>query len=463
MLRIAARAVSSAFASLIVLGLEATGPAAAQPQSDYACRSFTAPNVGSGMPMVTTKDGVVWFVDKNANRLIRVEKDHSFTAVVPVDGATSQLTGLALAPDGAIWYSKNTSHRMGRIPANGGKGVEYELPAPNVFTGAIAAASDGRIWYVDPVVNKVGYMTGDGNVVTYDAPRFGGVPLSPAGIAVAADGSVWVTSVGLNAVFRVDPGTGAFTRYDIATPNAQPDFITPGPKGDLWFIMRAITKIGRITTSGQITEFAAEVVGLETLAAGPDGAMWFSSAQDVGRLDASSARVDTFACAGGGGMTIGPDRRLWVLGSGNGQINEVRRRSEGTAARVAATADAREARNEAGSSRGAPIETISPDQVDAIVAATSGRVVVQYSSDDPNCGYCVLGNRHYAALVATGEPQVKYLRVLYEPWTSVKQSAQAAHMHLLGLPTIVAFDKGKETSRFEGDAAPEVMKSKLRF
>lgn len=43
---------------------------------------------------------------------------------------------------------------------------------------------------------------------------------------------MWVTSAGLNAVYRVDPASGAFTRYDIATPNAQPGLITRGPKGD---------------------------------------------------------------------------------------------------------------------------------------------------------------------------------------------------------------------------------------
>jgi virginiamycin B lyase len=456
-------AIRSVFGSLLLLGLNTADPATAQPLSDYVCRGFAVPNVGSGMPMATTKDGVTWFADKNDNRLIRVEKNHSFTAVVPVDGATSQLTGLALGADGAIWYSKNTSHRIGRIPAAGGKGVEYELPAPNVFTGAIASASDGRTWYVDPVVNKVGYMTGDGNVVTYNAPSANGVPVSPAGIAVAADNSAWVTSVGLNAVLRVDPGSGTFTRYDIATPNAQPGFITRGRHGDLWFIMRAINKVGRITTDGQITEYPAHVIGLDTLAVGPDGEMWFSSNQNVGRLDVASGRVDTFACPGGGGMTIGPDRRLWVLGSGNGQMYEVSARSEGSAARVASVADAREARSAADSATGEPIETVSADRVGAITGASTGRFVVQYTSDDPGCGYCVLGNRHFEALAKMGEPQVKYARVLYEPWTSAKDSGEAARMHLLGLPTIVVFDKGKETSRFEGDAAPEAMKMRLRL
>jgi virginiamycin B lyase len=444
--------VRSALALLLASVPLTTQPVEAQAQSDYVCRGFAVPTDVSGMPMATTNDGVVWYVAKNSNRLIRVEKDHSFSAVVPVDGSTGQVTGMTLAPDGAIWYSKNTSHRMGRIPSGGGKGVEFELPAPNVFTSAIAAGADGRIWYVDPVVNKVGYITVDGNVVTYDAPSVNGMPLDPAGIAVAADGSVWVTSVGLNAVFRVDPGSGAFTRFDIATPNAQPGEITRGPNGDLWFNMRAIGKIGRITTAGTITEYPANVIGIDTLALGPDGAMWYSSNQDVGRLDTVSGRVETFACAGGGGMTIGPDKRLWVLGSGNGQMYEVALRGAGTAARVAAVGDT-----------GASVATVSADQVVAMTGSASGRVVVQYSSSDPRCGYCVIGNRHYDDLVSTENPKAKYVRVLYEPWTSASGSTEAKRVHLVGLPTIIVFENGKETSRFSGDATPEVMRSKLHL
>ena len=455
--------IQRSLACLLLFGSIATRPASAQTQSDYVCRGFAVPTDGSGMPMVTTKAGVVWYVAKNSNRLIRVEKDHSYTAVVPVDGGTGQLTGLTLAADGSVWYSKNTSHRIGRIPADGGKGVEYELSAPNVFTSGISAAADGRIWYVDPVVNKVGYITADGNVVTYDAPSVHGAPLAAAGIAIAGDGSVWVTSTGLNAIYRVDPGSGAFTRFDIATPNAQPDTITRGPSGDLWFVMRAIGKIGRITTAGQITEYAADVIGIDTLTAGPDDAMWYGSNQKIGRLDTRTGHVETFACAGGGGMAIGPDRRLWVLGAGNGTMYEVAKRSEGTAARVTATSDTHAATSAAASSGGGVIETISADQVGAVTGSDSGRVVVQYSSTDSHCGYCVLGNRHYKDLVATESAQGKYVRVLYEPWTSSKDSAEAKRVHLLALPTTIVFENGKEISRFEGDAIPDVMRSKLHL
>lgn len=122
-------------------------------------------------------------------------------------------------------------------------------------------------------------------------------------------------------------------------------------------------------------------------------------------------------------------------------------------ARVAATADAREAQTASVSTGGEPIETISPDRVGRIVGANAGLVVVQYSSDDSGCGYCVLGNRHYCALAASSEPHVKYFRVLYEPWTSAAGSGEAVRVRLRALPTIVLLAKGKEKSRFEGDAA----------
>lgn len=32
------------------------------------------------------------------------------------------------------------------------------------------------MWYIDRVVNKVGYMSADGQVMTYDAPSVNGVP-----------------------------------------------------------------------------------------------------------------------------------------------------------------------------------------------------------------------------------------------------------------------------------------------
>ncbi len=446
------RCVASALGLLAILSFT---PSSAQ-QPAYLCEGFAAPTGGPPAPMVTTKDGVVWYAATNANRLIRVDKDHNTTPVVPVDGATSQLSGVAAGADGSVWYSKTPSGRIGRIPADGTEGVEFALPEPNAFPSDIATSADGRTWYADPVLNQVGYITRDAKVISYAAPSIRGAPLSPHGIAVAADNSVWVTSVGHNAIYRVDSVSGEFKRYDIATPNAQPNDIALGADGNLWFTMPAVSKIGRITPRGQITEYAAGLVGLQYVAAGPDGATWYSSRQGIGRIDPGSGRADTYPCAGFGAMTIGPDGHLWVLGDAH--IYVVKARSEGTSARVTARADV--ATPAPAASSGAAIETVSADGVAALIAARTGRVVVQYSSRDPRCGYCVRNNGRYESLAAMSDPGIKFLRVFYEPWTSVGSSGEASRVKLFGLPTIILFQNGKEISRCE-DAPPEEMKTKL--
>jgi virginiamycin B lyase len=328
--------------SFILLGLAMPQPAIAESQPNYVCRGFTGPQADyDGTPMMMAKDGAVWLIRQNENRLIRIDKNHHVTAVIPVDGANGPLEGMTIAADGSIWYSKISGHRMGRIPANGGKGIEYELPYENASPAALAADSKGRIWYTDAVNNKVGYMTNDGKVVTFDAPTPDHSIAAPGSIAIAADNSVWVISMLLNAVLRVDPESGTFTRYDIPTPGGNPTLLTRGPQGALWFLMPAMNKIGRITSSGEITEFETGSALTESIGAGPDEAIWFSSMYEVGRLDPSSGRVKKFACVGGGGMTVGPDGHLWVQSKAGDNIYEVKDRRQGIAARVVGTTAAR--------------------------------------------------------------------------------------------------------------------------
>jgi virginiamycin B lyase len=282
--------------------------------------------------MITAKEGVVWLIKQNANRLIRIDKTHHVRAVIPVDGANGPLEGMTIAPNGAIWYSKISGHRIGRIPANGGKGVEYELPYQDAAPAALAADTKGRIWFADAVNNKVGYITNGGKVVSFDAPSPDHSITAPGSIAIAADNAVWMLSMLLNAVLRLDPETGTFTRYDIPTPGGNPTLLTHGPQGALWFLMPAVNKIGRITNSGEITEFDTGSQLTESLGAGPDEAIWFSSMYEVGRLDPRSGRIQKFACVGGGGMTVGPDGHLWVQSKAGDYFYEVKRRDEPSAA-----------------------------------------------------------------------------------------------------------------------------------
>ena len=80
---------------------------------------------------------------------------------------------------------------------------------------------------------------------------------------------------------------GTITEFPVPTSSSQPDGITAGPDGNLWFAETAGNKIGRITTSGGITEFplptncsplSSSGCQLEGITAGPANttSVWFT-------------------------------------------------------------------------------------------------------------------------------------------------------------------------------------------
>jgi virginiamycin B lyase len=113
---------------------------------------------------------------------------------------------------------------------------------------------------------------------------------------------------------------------------AYPFGIAAGPDGALWFTEGDLGKVGRITTDGTVSEYDAGVSGhhLEYIAAGPDGALWFTVnafPATVGRISVSG-QVTTFsdgirANAFLQGITTGPDGALWFTESGS--VNRIGR------------------------------------------------------------------------------------------------------------------------------------------
>jgi hypothetical protein len=67
----------------------------------------------------------------------------------------------------------------------------------------------------------------------------------------------------------------------------QPYDVAAGPDGALWFTNSADNSIGRISTSGSVASFSgADIDGPYGIARGPDGAMWFTNAYNnsIGRI-----------------------------------------------------------------------------------------------------------------------------------------------------------------------------------
>src|ERR1035438_6429510 len=97
------------------------------------------------------------------------------------------------------------------------------------------------------------------------------ISISKRGLCVAALLSI---SVAISMAQSV-----TFTSF--STPGGDPQYITAGPDGALWFTETVANKIGRITTAGVVTEYAIPTAmpagcascGSYGITAGSDGAV----------------------------------------------------------------------------------------------------------------------------------------------------------------------------------------------
>jgi len=75
------------------------------------------------------------------------------------------------------------------------------------------------------------------------------------GITAGPDGALWFTDLDGDAIGRITT-SGSITEYALPNPDSGPTGITAGPDGALWFTEAYGSRIGRITTAGAITEYA---------------------------------------------------------------------------------------------------------------------------------------------------------------------------------------------------------------
>src|SRR5260370_29501829 len=143
----------------------------------------------------------------------------------------------------------------------------------------------------------------------------------PTGIAAGPGGNVWFTELTGNKIGRIT-SSGTITEFPIATVNSLPDFITAGPDGNLWFTEANGNKIGRITTAGAMTEFPIPigVGGPMAITLGPDLNLWFTAAGKVGKItpDGVATVFPTMIqpSSASTGATSGAHGNIWCGGGG---------------------------------------------------------------------------------------------------------------------------------------------------
>jgi streptogramin lyase len=160
-----------------------------------------------------------------------------------------------------------------------------------------------------------GWASKSGSGVRLAAGRRGGVADASSQLYVANSlGAIWTTA-------PASSGDPKITEYTIPTGDS-PLGIAAGPDGALWFTESL--KIGRITTAGSISEYALPAgSGPNAIAAGPDGALWFTDTSDkIGRITIGGTVAEYPIPADSGPMSIaaGSDGALWFTGMAGSYI-----------------------------------------------------------------------------------------------------------------------------------------------
>jgi virginiamycin B lyase len=286
--------------------------------------------------LVAGPNGYLWFL--GAGSLWQISPLGTI-ARLPIDLGQNNAITLEAGTEGNLWFARKPvsgpgSGVIGRLTP-GGELSEFGATIPNFAPTMLIAAPDGSLLFfygtTGPGVGRIspsGEFTPAAAVLVAPGKILGGA-------AIGADGNLWYSvQVGFtaSAIGRVT-ASGQATEFNDCLRYSQPYFgpaeLVLGADGNLWFTSlesRSLPgisdppSIGRVTPSGEITQiFAGVNFEATSIVAGPDGAIWFSGGRDeIERIEPFSAPINTFhvgrtAKAAASGVTT---LRLTVPGPG---------------------------------------------------------------------------------------------------------------------------------------------------
>jgi virginiamycin B lyase len=194
-------------------------------------------------------------------------------------------------------------------------------------------AASGALWVTDVIDQDFGenvvvrISTNGKSTATY---YYGGVTSEGSSlddIVAGPDGALWITDSYNGQILRMTTD-GTYTAFPLT--RGTPLSIVSGPDRALWFTiaLTGASEIGRITTKGKITTYAA-AGGAIDLAVGSDGALWFTelTANQIGRIT-THGKFTTYSKGISSGaqpysIAPGPDGALWFTERAGGRIGRI--------------------------------------------------------------------------------------------------------------------------------------------
>jgi len=246
---------------------------------------FPAPTLGSIAGITVGGDGALWFTEFQANKIGRIDPTTKAITEFPVPTpAAFGPEGITLGPDGNVWFTERGANQIGRITQTGVITEFGGLSPGSGPIGIVAGPNDNALWFTEINGDRIGRMDAtDGSLKEFALPAGHGAN----GITLGADGALWFIEADVGFIGRMTT-SGSLTEFPVPT-NFGNDDIVAGSGGNLWYasnqaaIVLVQTSNGVVTGTKKISTGAGQPNGITV---GPDGHVWFTdlSMDTVNRL-----------------------------------------------------------------------------------------------------------------------------------------------------------------------------------
>jgi hypothetical protein len=231
----------------------------------------------------TWADGAFWMVDEEIGGVVRMTPDGRFTRYPRIwgpDGWLDHSPGdMIEGPDGTVWLDDRDDHLLLSVASNGAVRTVARLIRDDVWIDFLGVGGDGSVWFSD----TRNWLAGDG----FGDPHGGIARVLPDGRlapfrfrksviyagTVAPDGDLWfIRRTRRTDIVRIDP-QGRLTSF--RSPLTSPGGIAVSADGAIWL---AGTSLARIGPGGHVVRMRHPSLasGSDSLLAGREGRVWLN-------------------------------------------------------------------------------------------------------------------------------------------------------------------------------------------
>jgi uncharacterized repeat protein (TIGR01451 family) len=280
------------------------------------------PTGAAGMAITAGPEDALWFPGFGfihgtvGDGIWQITTSGVSTDVGGPGGAGQYVGGITAGSDGALWFAYG--NEIGRM-TTAGSTTYYNIPSGGSSVD-ITAGPDGALWFTEYATaavsdavtgSAIGRITTSGVVTEYPLSN---VSAAPQGIIAGPDGALWFTEQYTGKIGRITTSGASIVEYPVTTSGDQMYGIAAGADNALWFIEYSSSRIGRISTAGVVTEYPVATAGIgQSIAAGPDGALWFTNSTNIGRITTTGSITEYPVPSGAYSLdiTAGPDGNMW--------------------------------------------------------------------------------------------------------------------------------------------------------